>query len=1188
MKYHQVSLARLVRAIIALCLCIIPSACSAQTFYDNERTWSNSDPTLNVRRSDHFRFIWGNGTNLDTSSEYTSLTEQLVQGDLQAYEHAYHQIFDAAPGGVGFRPPNESNNPAYRDGRYYRANMTYNNTGIYAGGGWGTQDDYGFPWFAVNPAGMRYDPQPDASFHEYIHTVLINAAGFNNTPWDGMWHEATDDWLDDQTYMYAGMGGYAQWHHFTLPNGRAYYDAYLLPEVLYEDPNLGAPFIVKLWTQANGGSGEYMFDAMARLWPVGEADPYNAVKDHIGITATHNVTWDYLYKQYYRFTTSYTMNASPFNDQWRRGTSELVLQPGSTTWYRPPFEHAPCQGGYDICPIALTGKSAGGYSVSVDFEPLWDAVRKSDWRACFVAVNGAGDARYSNMWNSGINTITLSADENILYLVVCATPDFQGFDGFSGPLMTASATSPQSYRVAFVNTNARPYLVGYTGGGSGWHQHSNGGGWVKNTATVDATAYVGPNAVVYDTAKVLNYARVEDYAQVLTSAQVRDNAIVSGHAVIKDSAQIYGNAKVRDWVTVDGNAQVYGNGKVLQHAYVTSHSSCYGDGVLKGCAWDFDVDSSTYASTSGCGIKDADCSNYAILTKGVLMGWVWGANQGRADALTDNAYLYCGYQFDTTSPNYALDKYGITYGYLIGGPTIVNGGATNRGSVLSLDGSSQYVELQRDTSDFRDSTIAVWAKWTGSANDQKIWSMGNGSTKYLYLTPKDSTTGKLRFVITNGTTTQYLDGAAVMPASTWTHVAVVFSGSTFNTTTGQWTATATLYVNGTSVASAAGVFVPDQCNAADVAASPNCNYIGRGNAGDYFAGQIDEFRVYNKALSSSDITALQTLAGGTVTTTTDTTAPTPNPATWLVAPKILSGTSVVMSATKGSDASGWVEYYFTCTSGGGHDSGWISANRYHDSALTPGTTYTYTVKMRDKAGNMTTASTPMSIALPADSDPPTPNAATFLLPPKGISTTAIKMTATTGTDASALVEYRFNRTAPTTANSGWQTSPIWTDTSLTSGLTYSYTVQMRDAYGNTGTASGVSTAVARDDTAPTRYTYGEWTTFPYGTIDNKLSMRARSVNGSDILSCNIANETVQYYFHCTSGGGSDSGWQSSNLYTTAVLADGTYSYQFKIRDTSTQHNETPYSSIQTGRSPPRQAIIPALSLRPSRCLTSTW
>jgi len=1125
---------------------------NAQTFYDNEYIWSNSDPTLNVRRSEHFRLIWGNGQNSGTSSEYNSVTEQLIQGNLQAFEHSWHLLFDAQPGGlVGFRAPNESNNPAYRDGRYYRTNLTLNNAGIYEGGGWGTMDSYGFPWFAVNPAGLRYDPSPDASLHEFIHTVFINAGGFNNTPWDGQWHESTVDWLGVFSYWYAGMGNYSMFHNFSLPNGRCHYDSWLFPELLYEDPRYGTQFLTKVWTQANGGSGEYMFDAMIRLHPAGEPDPTNAIKDCLGSMAARNVTWDYLGKQYYRLTTSYTIDSSPFNERMRRGTTELVLQPGSTTWYRVPFEHAPCQGGYDICPIQLIGKTVGvgGYPVSVDFQPLWDSVRKSDWRACFVAVNGAGDARYSNLWNSGINTITLSADENKLYLVVAATPDFQAYNGFGGPLMTDAPTSPQAYRVAFVNTSARPYLVTNGGGGTGWHQHANGNGWVKDSATVDATAYVGPNALVYDTAQVRNYARVEDYAQVLSTAQVRDNAIVSGHAVVKDSTQVYGYAKVRDWATVNDHAKVYENGKVLEHGYVSSTVQVHGDAVIKGCAMDFD-DANNY----GCAMKDADCSNYADMDHGVLMGWVWGTDQNRANVLTDNAYLYCGYDFDRTSPNYALDKYGITYGYLMGGPTIVDGGATNRHSVLSLNGSTQYVELHRDVSDFDDCSIAVWVKWTGGGADQKVFSFGDGANKYVTLTPSDAS-GNLKFAITTtGAGGEQTLTSTAVPINTWTHIAVTLSGNT-----------GALYVNGTPVATNTSMTLnPDDCNGPNTAAADNCNYIGKGSSGNYFNGQIDEFRVYSKALTGADITALQTLAGGTVTTTTDTTAPTPNPAAWLVAPKTVSATAVTMSATRGSDASNYIEYLLTCTSGGGHDSGWISANRYFDSGLTPGTTYTYTVRMRDKAGNMTATSTPMSVTPAADTDPPTPNAATFLLPPKGISTTAIKMTATTGTDASALVEYKFDRVSPTTANSGWQSSPIWTDTSLTSGVTYGYTVQMKDAYGNTGTVSGVSTAVARDDTPPTRYAYGEWSTLPYATIDNRIAMRARSVHAGEILSCDIAGESVQYYFHCTSGGGPDSGWVDSNIWQSAALADGTYSYQFKIRDKSSRLNETPYSSIETG------------------------
>jgi len=42
----------------------------------------------------------------------------------------------------------------------------------------------------------------------------------------------------------------------------------------------------------------------------------------------------------------------------------------------------------------------------------------------------------------------------------------------------------------------------------GWHRHLNGGGWVQDTAAVEASAFVGPDAWVFDDAWVYGDARV--------------------------------------------------------------------------------------------------------------------------------------------------------------------------------------------------------------------------------------------------------------------------------------------------------------------------------------------------------------------------------------------------------------------------------------------------------------------------------------------------------------------------------------------------------------------------------------------------------------------------------------------------------------------------------------------------------
>ena len=89
-----------------------------------------------------------------------------------------------------------------------------------------------------------------------------------------------------------------------------------------------------------------------------------------------------------------------------------------------------------------------------------------------------------------------------------------------------------------------------------------------------------------------------------------------------------------------------------------------------------------------------------------------------------------------------------------------------------------------------------------------------------------------------------------------------------------------------------------------------------------------------------------------------------------------------------------------------------------------------------------------------ENDPPTPNPASFSSAPATVSDTEITMTATTGTDATGPVEYYFANLTDPNHDSGWVTDPVYNDTDLSPNTQYTYTVQMRDAWLNTG---GVST-----------------------------------------------------------------------------------------------------------------------------------
>jgi arabinogalactan endo-1,4-beta-galactosidase len=100
----------------------------------------------------------------------------------------------------------------------------------------------------------------------------------------------------------------------------------------------------------------------------------------------------------------------------------------------------------------------------------------------------------------------------------------------------------------------------------------------------------------------------------------------------------------------------------------------------------------------------------------------------------------------------------------------------------------------------------------------------------------------------------------------------------------------------------------------------------------------------------------------------DTAAPAPNLMTFATAPYATGLHSIAMVATTAADDNG-VEYYFTCTSGGGHSSGWQTSPAYEDKDLMAGATYTYTVTARDQSdnSNKTAASAVISATTQASS-----------------------------------------------------------------------------------------------------------------------------------------------------------------------------------------------------------------------------
>ena len=801
---------------------------------------------VNDMVSKHFRVVWGTNDEITMSwGNFNTNAAAIARGNLRNMEDQW-QVYTKV---LGYREPSESVHEAKRDGNRYKVNLFVGRTGLsrHAGGGYflGYDGDSGFGWLTIDTSGLRFDPPSWVNPHELGHVFQVHQEGYNDNSYMGFWWECHANWfregyLRSPLYPEAGKSGFGSAFprnaHLFHGHGRHYYDHWPIWSYLEENPDglpfLGSGFTARLWQEAL--PGEYIYDQLARMCPG------LSVKDLLSYYVRRNVTWDYAGQKAIWGALGVDGSLAYSGSYLRLAFAELVQRPDDPTWWQVPLEFAPMQGAYNIIELVPEG-TGGGRLVTLDFRGLSIPGRDADWRACLVAVDGAGAARYGVPWNSGDGAMTLTASETRLFLAVVATP----------AEFIPQEASEQKYPYANHPARARfPYEVQVSGAvpmesrpsseGQAGAAHPRGGGFVARSAAVDATAYVGPNAKVLDSAQVRGNARIEDFAVVEDTAQVRDDAVVSGHARVRGNARVLGSAKVRDYGEVRDSAQVIDHGRVLEHGTAAETLVVSGHGVVKGFAYAWDDPDG--GQVSGNGICDGDYAAGHSVADAVLCGWLISSSYAASRAGTLPDGLYAGYEFHRQHPSLAEDAFGVTHGYLRGDPDWVEAEDGHEGAVL-LDGASQYAVLPRSVSDLDDITLAAWVRWGGGAADQRIFELGSSSSKLMYLTPK-SARGRLELVGRDGATDQRIDAAPLSDES-WKHVVVTLDGDV-----------GTLYVDGVLVGTGAFTIDPEDLNAPNTNATPQANYLGRGQEGNYFSGLVDSFRVYSKALSAEEVAEL--------------------------------------------------------------------------------------------------------------------------------------------------------------------------------------------------------------------------------------------------------------------------------------------------------------------------------------------
>lgn len=210
--------------------------------------------------------------------------------------------------------------------------------------------------------------------------------------------------------------------------------------------------------------------------------------------------------------------------------------------------------------------------------------------------------------------------------------------------------------------------------------------------------------------------------------------------------------------------------------------------------------------------------------------------------------IVVNYNMNQSSGTTVTDSsYGLNHAALTGTATWVTG-RTGAGNALNLSGTSAYASLPAGVvSQLNDFTISAWVKITANSDWARIFDFGTGTTANMFLAPQIGG-GGMRFAITTGgnSTEQQLTATAPLATGAWKHVVVSLSG-----TTGR------LYLDGVQVAvNTSMTLKPSSLG------NITQNYIGKSQYGDpNLNGAVDDFIIFNRALSASEITAL---FGGTM------------------------------------------------------------------------------------------------------------------------------------------------------------------------------------------------------------------------------------------------------------------------------------------------------------------------------------
>lgn len=215
-----------------------------------------------------------------------------------------------------------------------------------------------------------------------------------------------------------------------------------------------------------------------------------------------------------------------------------------------------------------------------------------------------------------------------------------------------------------------------------------------------------------------------------------------------------------------------------------------------------------------------------------------GQNSPLLPSLTSGLVLY--YPFNGN----ATDASGNNLnGAVYGGVTPAADRFGNPSGAMKMDGFSGYVDapdgVYFNGSDF---TVTAWIKTASNGNSARVFDFANGqANNNVLLTYTSGTNGMPSATVYNGTTlvNYVFSNATQTPLNQWAHLALTFSSGI-----------GSIYINGVRVAQG-NLATPQNV-------LRTLNYIGRSQwvVDAYADATFDEFRIYNRALTTTELMSL--------------------------------------------------------------------------------------------------------------------------------------------------------------------------------------------------------------------------------------------------------------------------------------------------------------------------------------------